>query len=295
MAATMTETTYRAVCDRGRKVLAQAGIAEAALDARLLLEHVCGTTLGDYHAHGDRVLTPAELERFEVLLKQRSDRKPLAYVTGIQPFMGLDFRVDERVLIPRQDTEILVETARPHLFDGMRFLDLCTGSGCVALSLLRYSNDTEAVATDLSRDALAVAETNAKALSLSGRVRFSRCDLFPDKALKPDKGFDLITANPPYIATAVIETLEEEVRVHEPKEALDGGEDGLSFYRRILREAGGWLIRGGYLFTEIGYDQEQAVRELFTENGYSHVTCVHDYAENPRVVYGTFPGDRKTP
>ena len=283
----MTEETYRAHCDRASLKLREAGVAEHAPDARLLLEHVCGTSLGDYHVHGDRVLTREEQARYKALIDARCERKPLAYLTGIQSFMGLDFFVDERVLIPRQDTETLVEAARPHLFDGMRFLDLCTGSGCVALSLLNYSNDTEAVATDLSEDALAVAEKNAAALELSERIRFACCDLFPEEAFKPEKGFDLITANPPYIATDVIDTLEEEVRVHEPRMALDGGEDGLLFYRRLLREAGSWLIRGGFLFTEIGFDQEEAVTALFAENGFSHVTCVKDLAGNPRVVYGT--------
>ena len=291
-AISMNEDTYRAACDRAGDLLVSAGIAEGAREARLLLEHVCGTTHADYYAHGDRTLAPDEQTRFEALLEKRRNRKPLAYLTGSWSFMGLDFFVDERVLIPRQDTETLVEAVRPHLYDGMRFLDLCSGSGCVALSLLAYSNDTEAVATDISDGALAVAGKNAEALELSDRIRFVCCDLFPGQDTKPEKGFDLITANPPYIATGVIDTLEDEVRVHEPKGALDGGEDGLAFYRRILRKAPGWLIRGGFLFAEIGYDQEQAVRALFTEQGFSHVTCVHDLAGNPRVVYGTMLGNK---
>lgn len=293
-ATSMTENTYQAACEEGKKVLHAAGIAESNREARLMLEHVCGTTHADYYAHGDRVLTPGEQAQYEELLRARAARKPLAYLTGSVSFMGLDFFVDERVLIPRQDTETLVEAVRPHLFDGMRFLDLCTGSGCVALSLLSYSNDTEAVATDLSDGALCVAARNAGALGLSGRVRFVCCDLFPGEKEKPESGFDLITANPPYIATAVIDTLEDEVRVYEPREALDGGEDGLAFYRRIVKEAGTWLARGGFLFTEIGYDQEQAVTALFAEHGFSHVTCVHDLAKNPRVVYGTLFGNKGT-
>lgn len=285
-AISMTESTYRAACDSGRDLLRRAGVPDSDREARLLLEHVCSTTLTDYHTHGDRLLTAGEQARFAALLKERCTRKPLAYLTKTWPFMGLDFFVDENVLIPRQDTETLVETVRPHLFDGMRFLDLCTGSGCVVLSLLRYSNDTEALATDLSEGALSVAKKNAEALRLADRVRFERCDLFPDDSRRPEKGFDLITANPPYIASGVIETLEDEVRVHEPRMALDGGEDGLSFYRRILEEAGRWLIRGGFLFTEIGFDQEEAVKALYERHGFSHVTGVRDLAGNPRVVYG---------
>ena len=282
----MTENTYQAVCEQGKKILHGAGIAESDREARLMLEHVCGTTHADYYAHGDRLLTPGEQAQYGEMLRARAARKPLAYLTGSMSFMGLDFFVDERVLIPRQDTETLVEEVRPHLFDGMRFLDLCTGSGCVALSLLRYSNDTHALATDVSQDALAVAKKNAGALQLSDRIDFVCCDLFPDASYRPEKGFDLITANPPYIASGVIETLEDEVRVHEPRTALDGGEDGLSFYRRILEEAGRWLIRGGFLFTEIGFDQEEAVKALYERHGFSHVTGVRDLAGNPRVVYG---------
>lgn len=285
----MTEKTYKAVCDRACAMLREAGVAECEPDARLLLEHVCHTSRSDYYAHGDRVLSQDELDRLEALLQKRCNRRPLAHLTGTQQFMGLDFFVDGTVLVPRQDTETLVEAVRPHLFDGMRFLDLCTGSGCVALSLLQYSNDTEAVATDLSEEALSVAGKNAEALGLAQRVTFVCCDLFPDDVHRPEKGFDLITANPPYIATAVIDTLEDEVRVHEPRMALDGGEDGLLFYRRMVKEAAKWLIRGGFLFTEIGYDQEEAVTALFEENGFSRVTCVRDLAGHPRVVYGTRP------
>ena len=284
--------TYREAYDRGREMLLAAGIEEADTEARLVLEAACDSTFSALYATPERVLTEEEREKLRVLLDGRLKRIPLAYLTGTQEFMGLSFFVNEAVLIPRQDTETLVEEAMPLLFDGMRFLDLCTGSGCVALSLFRYSNNTVAVATDISEEALQIAEKNAKALGLEERIRFLACDLFPPLAKKPEKGYDLIMANPPYIRAGEIGTLMPEVREHEPLTALSGGPDGLSFYRRILALAPRYLARGAFLLTETGYDQAETVAAMYEEAGFLHVRTHRDLNGILRVVSGAYREDR---
>ena len=201
--------------------------------------------------------------------------------------MGLTFAVNEHVLIPRQDTEILVEEVLKELHDRMRILDMCTGSGCILLSLLHYSNDCEGLGVDLSAEALEVAERNVlKVLTpeKAEHAHFLQSNLFE----KVEGKFEIIVSNPPYIASAEVEKLMPEVRDHEPRMALDGTEDGLHFYRRIIKEAGKHLVNSGMLFFEIGYDQGQAVSELMRTGGYREVQVVQDYAGLDRVVLGTY-------
>ena len=184
-----------------------------------------------------------------------------------------------------------------NLHDGMRILDLCTGSGCILLSLLRYSNDCEGVGTDLSKDALAVAKENyARLLDMRPEMtaRFFEGDLFGALESGADDScaerFDIIVSNPPYIKTDVIDTLMPEVRVHEPLTALDGGADGLSFYRRIAKEAGAYLNGGGMLFFEIGCEQAENVRDILEKAGFREINVVRDFAGLDRVVYGSWFG-----
>lgn len=276
--------TYAEVYESGVKELERAEIEEARLDARLLLEYVCHTTRQDLLAHGERVVTEEEGRQYDGLIVKRALHIPLQYLTGVQEFMGLEFQVNENVLVPRQDTEVLVEEAMRFLHDGMRILDMCTGSGCILLSLLHYSNDCEGVGADISESALAVAKQNAERIGVSEAVRFVRSDLFSDVEGK----FDMIISNPPYIRTDVIPTLMEEVREHEPMEALDGGDDGLFFYRRIIEEAPAYLNGGGQLFFEIGYDQADAVMILLASAGFKDIALVQDFAGNDRVVSGTW-------
>ncbi|NLL79228.1 MAG: peptide chain release factor N(5)-glutamine methyltransferase [Clostridiales bacterium] len=276
--------TYAEVYESGVKELERAEIEEARLDARLLLEYVCHTTRQDLLAHGERVVTEEEGRQYDGLIVKRALHIPLQYLTGVQEFMGLEFQVNENVLVPRQDTEVLVEEAVRFLHDGMRILDMCTGSGCILLSLLHYSNDCEGVGADISESALAVAKQNAERIGVSEAVRFVRSDLFSDVEGK----FDMIISNPPYIRTDVIPTLMEEVREHEPMEALDGGDDGLFFYRRIIEEAPAYLNGGGQLFFEIGYDQADAVMILLASAGFKDIALVQDFAGNDRVVSGTW-------
>lgn len=275
---------YRKLYETGKDRLEKAGIQEAALDARLLLEEVCGTDRNTLLVHGDRAVTEEEETQFRIFIERRSTHEPLQQITGWQEFMGLRFSVTEDVLVPRQDTETLVEEVMRYLRDGMEILDVCTGSGCILLSLLRYSNGCRGVGCDISEKALAIAGQNAKELGIS--AQFIQSDLFESI----EGRFEYIVSNPPYIRKDMIPTLMEEVRDHEPLIALDGGEDGLDFYRKITREATEHLYSGGMLFFEIGYDQGEAVKLLMEEEGYEEVTVSQDLAGLDRVVYGTFNG-----
>ena len=279
--------TYRDCYEQGCRTLQAAGIEEAALDARLLLEAVCGTDRNDLLVHGEQPVSPEAEEKYLNWIRQRAEHIPLQQLTGEQGFMGLTFSVNEHVLIPRQDTEILVEEVLKELHDGMRVLDMCTGSGCILLSLLHYSNDCEGLGVDLSAEALEVAGRNVlKVLTpeKAEHAHFLQSDLFE----KVEGKFEIIVSNPPYIASAEVEKLMPEVRDHEPRMALDGTEDGLYFYRRIIEEAGKHLVSSGMLFFEIGYDQGQAVSELMRTEGYCDVQVVQDYAGLDRVVFGTY-------
>lgn len=279
--------TYRECYEQGCRTLQAAGIEEATLDARLLLEAVCGTDRKDLLVHGEQPVMPQAEEKYLHWIRQRAEHIPLQQLTGEQDFMGLTFSVNEHVLIPRQDTEILVEEVLKELHDRMRILDMCTGSGCILLSLLHYSNDCEGLGVDLSAEALEVAGQNVlKVLTpeKAEHAHFLQSDLFE----KVEGKFEIIVSNPPYIASAEVEKLMPEVRDHEPRMALDGTEDGLHFYRRIIKEAGKHLVNSGMLFFEIGYDQGQAVSELMRAGGYREVQVVQDYAGLDRVVLGTY-------
>lgn len=280
--------TYRELYDWGSRQLHEAKIAEAALDARLLLEEVCGTDRGYMLVHGEAPMDASCEERYKEYISLRQGRIPLQHIVGYQEFMGLRFFVNEDVLIPRQDTETLVEEVMRYLHDGMHILDMCTGSGCILLSLLRYSNDCIGVGSDSSQKALAVAKKNAESLGID--ATFQQGDLFENIEGK----YEIIVSNPPYIPTAVIETLEEEVREHDPFTALDGKEDGLHFYRRIVEQAGEYLYPGGMLFFEIGCEQAEAVSRLMERAGFLEVTGCKDLSGLDRVVYGTWHEQKKT-
>ena len=274
---------YRQVYELGKSRLEEADVAEAALDARILLEHVCGTSRNDLLVHGDREVAEAQIDQYIECISRRQSREPLQHITGVQDFMGLEFAVNEHVLIPRQDTEILVEEVMKDEFDGSRILDMCTGSGCILISLLHYSNWCKGVGVDISSAALAVAKENAnKLLPEEKRPVFVESNLFE----AVEGTFDIIVSNPPYIRTKVIENLMPEVKDYEPMQALDGYEDGLYFYRRIVEEAGEYLNKDGRLYFEIGHDQGAEVSELMKSAGYEQVRVVKDYAGLDRVVCG---------
>ncbi len=275
------QQTYRAAYEEGARFLLAHGVPEAEISARRLLEHVCCTAYSDLFTHGDRCLLQKEQRSYEELIQKRSERIPVAYLTQTVDFMGLAWKVTPDVLIPRPDTEILVERALTHLEAGMQLLDLCTGSGCVELSLLSHSKQTKAVLTDISEKARMVAQENAKALQLTSRAVVMQADLYPP----PTKEFyDMIVSNPPYIATEEIMKLEPEVSQREPRIALDGGTDGLVFYRRILQKAPRYLKAGGYLLLEIGYDQGMQVMALLEQTGFTEISLHKDFGGMDRVV-----------
>lgn len=277
----------------GGEQLKTAGIEEADLDAWYLLEHVTGIDRTGYFLNCRERLSKEQEEAYREALQKRAAHIPLQQITGVQEFMGLKFRVNEHVLIPRQDTEVLVEEVCKVQRPGMHVLDMCTGSGCILISLLKYSEaegnmrtgsgqPVTGVGVDISKEALHVAEQNAKALGVAATWLHS--NLFE----RVTGRYDIIVSNPPYIPTSVIHSLAEEVKLHEPLMALDGKEDGLWFYREIVRKGPEYLKRGGRLFFEIGYDQGEAVRSLMEEAGFTEVTVKKDLAGLDRVVSGAY-------
>ncbi|MDO4324094.1 MAG: peptide chain release factor N(5)-glutamine methyltransferase [Lachnospiraceae bacterium] len=315
----MQRASLREALRLGERYLQERGVEDAAVDAWLLLEYVTGITRTVFLAESRQEMPEESLARYQELLAKRGNHIPLQHLTGVQEFMGFPFRVNEHVLIPRQDTEILVEEALKRLQPGMRVLDMCTGSGCIAVSLAKLceasmdtgsqkrqkeagaQKDREAAAmqknqdaaginsltvdaADISPEALAVAAENASRLGAD--VRFLCSDLFAELS----GTYDMIVSNPPYIRSAVIEELAEEVRCHEPYQALDGKADGLYFYRRIIREGRKYLGENGWLLFEIGYDQAAQVTELLAEAGFRETETVKDLAGLDRVVLGRYPG-----
>lgn len=273
----------------GTVKLAEEGIEEFSLDAWYLLEYVTGVSKAMYFAEPERAVSEENADRYIDCIRRRAAHIPLQHITGEQEFMGYPFCVNEHVLIPRQDTEILVEEAIQVMRPKMKVLDMCTGSGCIVLSILKmcrekyYMTDLQGIGADVSEEALKVARENGRRLEVS--VTWIQSDLFAK--IPEEEKYDVIVSNPPYIETAVIDTLQEEVRLHDPYIALDGKEDGLYFYRRIISEAGKYLKTQGKLMFEIGCDQAEAVEELMKNAGYEQITVKKDLAGLDRVVYGT--------
>lgn len=273
----------------GTVKLAEEGIEEFSLDAWYLLEYVTGVSKAMYFAEPERAVSEENADRYIDCIRRRAARIPLQHITGEQEFMGYPFCVNEHVLIPRQDTEILVEEAIQVMRPKMKVLDMCTGSGCIVLSILKmcrekyYMTDLQGIGADVSEEALKVARENGRRLEV--QVTWIQSDLFAK--IPEEEKYDVIVSNPPYIETAVIDTLQEEVRLHDPYIALDGKEDGLYFYRRIISEAGKYLKTQGKLMFEIGCDQAEAVEELMKNAGYEQITVKKDLAGLDRVVYGT--------
>lgn len=292
---------------RGKQLLVEAGVEEeeAALEVRLLLQESFSLNTAGYLLRKQEPLCKAGIEQTEILQKlhsfyenfeKRRRRIPLAQILGRQSFYGLDFYVNENVLIPRADTECLVDLVLEDYaelakqagktYSEKRILDLCTGSGCIGISVAKHLPYQELLLVDLSEKALAVAKKNAEK-HLGGNVRLLQSDLL---TAVQGKRFSLLLSNPPYIVSRVIPGLEREVSEYEPKMALDGGEDGLLFYRRIAKEAKAVLLPGARLYLEIGYDQGESVKDIFQKEGYEEVEVFSDLSGNPRVVRGIFPG-----
>lgn len=272
--------TYRKAIETGTRILQKENIADAKIDAWYLLQMACKIDRNFYYLHEEDELTAEQQSEYESTVHKRAEHVPLQYIIGEQEFMGLKFKVNSNVLIPRQDTETLVEEALRVAKPGMRVLDLCTGSGCIIISLAKNVADISCTGSDISKQALLVAKENAKANEVE--VEWERSDLFENIS----GTFDLIVSNPPYIPTGEIPGLMPEVRDFEPVDALDGKEDGLYFYRIITEKSPEYLTSDGYLYFEIGYDQGEAVSAMMRQCGYTQVEVIKDLAGNDRVVKG---------
>lgn len=271
------QAAYRDVLQAGQSLLQQAGIEEYEIDAWYLFSECFQMDRSEFFLKQTKPAPAEQLRQYETLLAKRKERIPLQQILGKQEFMGFSFVVDENVLIPRQDTERLVEAVMKEAA-GKRVLDMCTGSGCIILSLAKLLSLEKAVGVDISEKALAVAERNKE--TLQAEVTFLQSNLF-DEVME---SFDIIVSNPPYIESKQLLTLQPEVREHEPLLALDGGEDGLFYYRRIVREAPAYLRTGGKLFLEIGYNQGQTVPALLESAGFGDIQVIKDLAGLDRVV-----------
>lgn len=272
--------TFREAICFGEEKLNIAGIDDAKHDAWLLLTFICKIDRTFYYVHMDEDMSVEQVAEYESVLNKRAEHVPLQYITGEQEFMGIPFHVNDSVLIPRQDTETLVEEALKVVRPGMKVLDMCTGSGCILISILKNIVDVEGFGYDISKQAINVAKENAKLNNVN--ATFERSDLFEDVTER----FDVIVSNPPYIPTDVIGGLMPEVAVYEPMQALDGKEDGLHFYRRIVEKAMDYLNPGGKLLFEIGHDQGESVSALMKGAGFKDVKVIKDLAGNDRVVTG---------
>ena len=274
--------TYKDALEHGKQRLLECEIEDASLDAWLLLEYVSGISRSWYFVHEDEEISENDIEEYQILIEQRGKHIPLQQLTKEAYFYGMKFFVNENVLIPRQDTEVLVEQvlSLSKGKENLKLLDMCTGSGCILLALLANLKQASGTGVDLSEKALEVAQRNGKELGIE--VSWVQSDLFD----KVSGSYDIIVSNPPYIETSVIEGLMDEVKLYEPRMSLDGTEDGLFFYREITMQAGKYLKNNGILAFEIGYNQGKAVSEFMKENGYKEVQVLQDLAGLDRVVTG---------
>jgi len=276
--------TIKELLDSGEKQLSGKGKESAKLDAMLLLCHLTGMDRTQLFMSHENEVTDSLAESYLAMIEKRAEGTPLQHIVGSANFMGLEFKVTPDVLIPRPETELLVEEALKILTPDSRVLELCTGSGCIALSIMKLYPGVTMVASDISPAAVHVAVGNAEALGVPmgegpGKIDFRIGDLFEHVYDK----FDLIIVNPPYIRTEDIKTLEPEVKDHDPLIALDGGPDGLFFYRRLLYEAKNYLNPEGKLLLEIGYDQAADITAL-AGHAYKNIKVIKDYSGNDRIM-----------
>jgi release factor glutamine methyltransferase len=273
------------VIQRSADFLAKKGVASPRLQVELLLAHALGLPRMELYLNFERVLTAGELDTLRALVQRRGQREPLQYIVGSTSFCGLEMELNPRVLIPRPETELLAERAWKFLLNcapAPTALDLGTGSGCLAIALARNAPASQIHATDFSGEALEVASRNARRHEVAERVQWHQGDVFA--AVPSELRFDLIVSNPPYIPSARIDTLEPEVREHEPRRALDGGADGLDFYRRIAAGAPGFLRQGGRVMVELDDEGAEAARRIFGKENWSVEAVEMDDNRTPRIL-----------
>ena len=271
----------------GKQTLSDVEIESSSLDTELLLMHAASVSREDILTYPEKIIDKDTVAEFKRLVEKRAANMPLKYITNSCEFMSLDFYVDEDVLIPRPDTEILVEHAVKEINENdlVNVLDLCTGSGCIAVSIAKLCENAVVTAADISDAALSIAKRNGENLEVSDRVTFVKNDIL-NEAFPSDTKFDVIVSNPPYIKTSDIEGLQPDIKQYEPISALDGGADGLDFYRAIASKTPSLLTPGGKLMLEIGFDQSADVSELLSRNGFADIQTYKDLAGNDRVVIG---------
>ncbi|RAK09829.1 release factor glutamine methyltransferase [Halanaerobium saccharolyticum] len=281
---------------RSDQFLADRGIESSRLDAEVLMADLLDMERINLYVKYDYPLKSSEVDRYREMIKKRAQRIPVAYITEKKEFMSLEFKIKEGVLIPRPDTENLVETVieycRQNELQSPQIIDVGTGSGAIAVSLAHYLSEAKVVGVDLSPQALKIARSNMEKHELSERMSILKSDLLAEFIKREIKEIDIIVSNPPYISKTEMEELPPEVK-KEPKTALEAGEDGLDYYRRLIPEAEKVLKNGGKIFLEIGYQQSEAVSKLFAEN-WSQLEVKKDYAENDRIVSAVFEAVKKT-
>jgi len=277
------------VIERSADFLAKRGVGSPRLQVELLLAHVLKMPRMKLYLNFERVLTAAELDAVRTLVQRRGQREPLQCIVGSTSFCGIELALDRRVLIPRPETELLAERAWTFLKNLQRSetdapvaLDMGTGSGCLAIAMALHAPGAQIHAVDFSGEALALARENAGRHELSRRIKFHEGDLF--SAAPPELRCDLIVSNPPYIPSGQIDTLEAEVRQFEPRTALDGGPDGLDFYRRISAQARAFLHPAGRLMLELDQEGAEAARQIFLNDGWEVEALEQDYNRQPRIL-----------
>jgi release factor glutamine methyltransferase len=281
--------TVLEVVQKTTDFLAGKGVESARLNAELLIGHALGLKRMQLYLQFERVLTEAELEKIRPLVKRRSQREPLQYIVGDTEWSGVKLKVDKRALIPRPETELLVERIVERLTSPpSRILDLGTGSGAIALALAKRYENAAVTAVDASEAALALASENAKALGLADRVLFIKSDWYVE--VPADEPYDLIVSNPPYLTTDETAAAEPEVRVHEPVSALTAADEGLADLRVIIAGAGGYLIPGGLLALETGIAQHAELSRLLMTAGFTNVESLRDLTERDRFVVARAAG-----
>lgn len=273
--------TYKTLIDEGKRIIDS---PDGTTEAMLLLEYVLHTDRNELLIHPEKEVKNEDADTFMKLAGRRASGEPVQYIIGSAPFYGLEFIVNPSVLIPRFDTEVLVEEVLKAVKEDDKILDLCTGSGCIAVSIKKYKPGAQVYASDISMDAIKIAKGNAEANDTD--ITFIHSDLLDNVG----DGYDIIVSNPPYIKTAVIEGLDDIVKKHEPYIALNGGTDGLDYYRRIVADSRTHLKQGGRLMMEIGYDQGKELKELLKEAGYSNIEIKKDLSGNDRVAMAVFGG-----
>lgn len=279
------EVLVKEIVAQAATELKEAGIEENQIDCWLLAEHFLGVSRQDIFIEPEKKVSEADAEKYMTGVQLRLNHVPLQHITGHQQFLDFDFLVNENVLIPRPETELLVEQVVCYIDEEMsdkknriKVLDMCTGSGCIAISVDRLCEKADVTAVDISEKALETAKENND--RNNGNVSFVKSDLFENIKEK----YDIIISNPPYIPSGDMEELMEEVRAHEPHLALDGSDDGLKFYRKICKMAREFLNADGKIFFEIGFDQGETVPELLRMNGFTNIQVLKDFAGNDRMV-----------